>query len=180
MWKIADLHLYVRFYAPYEGGWTRTTAALNARYRQVHRQSPTGPTAERYDLARRYTAPMHFDSPARADGYRLAPDDTATAAPPAAGAPRTVDAARGAGARAGAEAQAPARGLGRGEPREHLRLLRRHVHAGRHLGAVHREFHARDPGPRRVHRQRPHLRIHAPPRCAHRRHACSRTCSCSP
>jgi hypothetical protein len=79
-WKIQRLHLFVRFYAPYEGGWTRSTPQLNARY---------GKSTARADRPASPPAPMHFESPSL-PGYRLAPEGTATAATPAAGATRTV------------------------------------------------------------------------------------------
>jgi SnoaL-like domain len=87
VWKIAKLQLFVRFYAPYESGWTRTTAALNARYGKSSAK-PDRPTSQRYETwPTRFVAPMHF---AGADAYRLAPENTATAAAPAANMPRTA------------------------------------------------------------------------------------------
>lgn len=89
LWKIRRLHLYVRFYAPYKGGWTRTTSELNARYGHSTAKADRPPT-ERYPTwPERYVAPMHYAG--EADGaYRLAPPDTAQAPPPAANATRTA------------------------------------------------------------------------------------------
>jgi hypothetical protein len=81
VWKISRMHLFIRFYAPYEGGWTRSTPTLNARYGKS--------TAKPDRAASGVVARMHFDSPAR-PGYRLAPENGATATPPAAGTTRTV------------------------------------------------------------------------------------------
>lgn len=89
VWKISRLHLFIRFYAPYEGGWTRTTPALNARYGKSSAK-PDRPASVKYDTwPASYSAPMHFESPARSS-YRLAPENTATAPPPATGTTRTV------------------------------------------------------------------------------------------
>jgi SnoaL-like domain len=89
VWKIAKLHLYVRFYAPYESGWTRTTAALNERFGKSTAK-PDRPTTQRHaSWPTRYTVPMHYGSQA-IDSYRLAPAYSATAPLPAANAPRTA------------------------------------------------------------------------------------------
>jgi hypothetical protein len=88
VWKIQRLQLHLRFYAPYEGGWTRTTAALNARYGKSTAKSdrPSG----RYETwPTRQIAPMHYGRTAEA-AYQLAPDNSARAAEPAAGAVRTA------------------------------------------------------------------------------------------
>ena len=89
MWKIARLHLYVRFYAPYESGWTRTTAALNERFGKST-ASPDRPTAERHPTwPTRYTPPMHYATQG-IDSYRLAPANSVKAPAPAANAPRSA------------------------------------------------------------------------------------------
>jgi SnoaL-like domain len=88
VWKIARLHLYVRFYAPYEGGWTRTTAALNERFGKSTAR-PDRPTAERHPTwPTRYTMPMHYGQ--GIDNYRLAPPNSVSAPAPAANAARTA------------------------------------------------------------------------------------------
>jgi hypothetical protein len=89
VWKIRRLHLYLRFYAPYEGGWTRTTAALNARYGKSTATADRAPS-ERYETwPTRFIAPMHFGADPIAR-YRLAPDDRVRAPAPEANAPRTA------------------------------------------------------------------------------------------
>lgn len=89
IWKIAKLHLYVRFYAPYESGWTRTTAALNERFGKSTAR-PDRPAAERHPTwPTRYAPPMHYSMP-EADSYRLAPSNAVKAPPAAANAPRTA------------------------------------------------------------------------------------------
>jgi SnoaL-like domain len=86
VWKIQRLKLFVKFYAPYEGGWTRTTVATNARYGKstAHPDQPNKAPLAGWPFA--FEAPMHFGNPARTD-YRLAPPDAARAT---AGSPRTV------------------------------------------------------------------------------------------
>jgi hypothetical protein len=87
-WKIRSMHLYVRFFAPYEGGWTRTTAALNERYgKSTAKPDQAGGRYETYPA--RQVAPMHYGKLDYA-AYRLAPDDAVKAAEPAAGAARNV------------------------------------------------------------------------------------------
>jgi hypothetical protein len=84
-WKISQAQLFLRFYAPYEGGWTRTSAAQNARF-GASRLRPTRPPSQRYEtFPAIHTAPFHFDNPARS-GYRLAAARAATG-PAAATAP---------------------------------------------------------------------------------------------
>jgi hypothetical protein len=89
-WKIRKLLLVPRFHAPYEGGWTRTTAALNARYGKSTARADR-PASTRYETwPTRYIAPMHYDGEAQG-AYRLAPENTAQAPAPAANAaPRTA------------------------------------------------------------------------------------------
>jgi hypothetical protein len=86
-WKISKLKLFNRFYAPYEGGWTRTTADLNARYGRSTAKADRA-TTTRYDTwPTRFIAPMHFTGE---PPYRLAPENTVKAPPAPANAPRTA------------------------------------------------------------------------------------------
>jgi hypothetical protein len=89
VWKIQQLHLYLRFFAPYEGGWTHTTAALNARFGKstARPDRPPGSAYETWPV--RQVAPMHYGK-LNYSVYKLAPDDTAKAAEPAAGTARTA------------------------------------------------------------------------------------------
>jgi hypothetical protein len=87
-WKIQNLHLAVRFFAPYEGGWTRTTAALNERYGKSTAK-PDRPGGRYETWPARQLAPMHYGKLDYA-AYRLAPDDAVKAPELAANAPRTV------------------------------------------------------------------------------------------
>lgn len=89
VWKIRRLQLFVRFYAPYEGGWTRTTAALNARYGRSTAKADRGPTTRYETWPVRFTAPLHFAGETTG-GYRLAPEGSARATAPADNAPRTA------------------------------------------------------------------------------------------
>jgi len=88
VWKISRLHLFVRFYAPYEQGWTRATPALNARYGRSTAK-PDRASSQRYGTwPERFIAPMHYAS-AQAP-YRLAPPAAIRAPEPAANTPRTA------------------------------------------------------------------------------------------
>jgi hypothetical protein len=89
LWKIRKLHLFVRFYAPYEGGWTRTTEALNARYGKSTAKASSGPTVKYATWPAWFTAPLHFKNPA-VDSYRVAPENAARAVAPEPGKTRTV------------------------------------------------------------------------------------------
>jgi hypothetical protein len=88
-WKIRRLHLFVRFYAPYEGGWTRTTDALNARYGKSIARATAGPSVKYATWPAAFTAPLHFRNPGT-DEYRLAPENSRRATQPAAGNARSV------------------------------------------------------------------------------------------
>ena len=70
LWKIAALHYYVRFHAPYEGGWTQATPASSRSYGKSAIK-PTRDSSVKYEpWPSNFTAPVHFDNPARSD-YRL-------------------------------------------------------------------------------------------------------------
>lgn len=71
-WKISRLHLFMRFYVPYDQGWTRATAAMNARYGRSTAK-PDRPPSVRYDTwPARFVAPMHYAQEAPGS-YVLAP-----------------------------------------------------------------------------------------------------------
>ena len=80
VWKIRSLHLYVKFYAPYEGGWTHATDAATARYGKsaVKPSHPSSVTYGFYPAA--FNAPFHYQNPAQSD-YRLVPEQPAAAVP---------------------------------------------------------------------------------------------------
>ena len=89
VWKISRLQLFPRFYAPYEGGWTHTTAELNARYGRSTARPDRAPSVRYGTYPTRFTAPMHYAGE-KSGSYRLAPENTAHAAPAPANAPRTA------------------------------------------------------------------------------------------
>jgi hypothetical protein len=81
VWKIRTLHLYVKFYAPYEGGWTKAAADSALRYGKS-KQRPTKPPSVAYKpWPARFTPPFHYENPVQSK-YAFAP-----AAPPAASGP---------------------------------------------------------------------------------------------
>jgi SnoaL-like domain len=87
VWKISRLQLFPRFYAPYEGGWTRTTAQLNARYGRSAARPDRPPSQQYASWPTRFVAPMHYAAE-KPGTYRLAPANAVHA--PAANAPRTA------------------------------------------------------------------------------------------
>jgi hypothetical protein len=65
VWKIKSLHFYVKFYAPYEGGWTRATKASALRYGKS-KVRPDRPTSVQYEpYPARFTPPFHYENPVR-------------------------------------------------------------------------------------------------------------------
>jgi hypothetical protein len=86
VWKIRTLHLYVKFFAPYEGGWTRASEEASLRYGKST-VKPTHPTTVAYrPYPADFTPSFHYDNPARS-AYRLLQPPTA---PAADSAPKTV------------------------------------------------------------------------------------------
>ena len=82
VWKIKTLHYYVKFYAPYEGGWTQATAE-GARAYGKSQVKPTRPGSVNYPAyPAAYAVPAHYDNPARS-AYRLLPVSAVTPAPAA-------------------------------------------------------------------------------------------------
>ena len=72
VWKIKTLHYYVKFYAPYEGGWTQATAEGAHAYGKSP-VKPTRPGSVDYPAyPAAYAVPAHYDNPARS-AYRLLP-----------------------------------------------------------------------------------------------------------
>jgi hypothetical protein len=89
VWKIRRLHLYLRFYSPYEGGWTHATAPLNARYGRST-AAADAPSSPYGTWPVRFPAPMHYAATPLA-AYRLAPADSVVAGEPVGSdAPRSA------------------------------------------------------------------------------------------
>lgn len=86
VWKIRSLHLYLKFYAPYEGGWTRASEETSLRYGKsaVKPSRPTSVAYRPYPAA--FTVPFHYENPA-VSAYRLVTPPVPAAAP---ATPRTV------------------------------------------------------------------------------------------
>ncbi|MEJ0100821.1 MAG: nuclear transport factor 2 family protein [Pseudomonadota bacterium] len=89
VWKIRKLQLFPRFYAPYEGGWTHTNAQFNARYGRSTAKADRSASVKYETWPTRFIAPLHFAADT-ALSYRLAPENSARAAAPAANAPRSA------------------------------------------------------------------------------------------
>lgn len=68
VWKIRKLHFFVKFYAPYEGGWTRAPKEHSATYGKS-KVKPTRPTSVKYQaFPAQFTPPFHYENPGRAAG----------------------------------------------------------------------------------------------------------------
>ena len=79
VWKIQRLHLYLRFHAPYESGWTATDAALNARYGKSTARADRPASSRHGSWPEHFIAPMHYAGEAAADYRLLAPPAQAPA-----------------------------------------------------------------------------------------------------
>lgn len=86
VWKIQSLHYYVKFYAPYEGGWTHASAEGAHAYGKSTIKPTRASSVDYPAYPASYVVPMHYDNPARSS-YRLLP---ATAAPSAAPSGKSV------------------------------------------------------------------------------------------
>ncbi|HEU4626847.1 MAG TPA: nuclear transport factor 2 family protein [Steroidobacteraceae bacterium] len=65
VWKIRSLHFYVKFYAPYEGGWTKAPAASALRYGKSNVR-PDRPTSVKYQpYPAHFTPPFHYENPVK-------------------------------------------------------------------------------------------------------------------
>jgi len=87
VWKLKSLHFYTKFYAPYEGGWTKAPKDSALRYGKsnVRADRPTSVKYQPYPA--RFTPPYHYQNPA-ATGYTFG---GATSAPAVKGeVPRTA------------------------------------------------------------------------------------------
>jgi hypothetical protein len=87
VWKIRKLHFFVKFYAPYEGGWTRVAKDYASGYGKS-KVRPTRPTSVKYEAyPAQFTPPFHYENPV-ATSYRFGAEN----APSASGGtpPKTV------------------------------------------------------------------------------------------
>jgi hypothetical protein len=65
VWKIRSLHFYVKFYAPYEGGWTKAPAGSALRYGKSSAR-PDKPTSVKYQpYPAHFTPPFHYENPVK-------------------------------------------------------------------------------------------------------------------
>lgn len=88
VWKIKKLHFYVKFYAPYEGGWTRAAPETALRYGKS-KVRPNRPTSVKYQpYPAQFTPPFHYENPVTTN-YVFS-GNAQLAAPANAKAPTTV------------------------------------------------------------------------------------------
>ena len=83
VWKIRNLHLYLRFYAPYEGGWTRAAPELAYRYGRS-KVKATRPTSVAYSPYPASFEPAFHDDRPELAGALLSSGDSVKPAPAAA------------------------------------------------------------------------------------------------
>ena len=63
VWKIKKLHFFVKFYAPYEGGWTKAPKDSALRYGKS-KVGPDRPTSVKYQpYPAQFTVPFHYENP---------------------------------------------------------------------------------------------------------------------
>lgn len=87
VWKIKALHFYTKFYAPYEGGWTRAPKGSALRYGKSN-VKPSKPTTVKYEpYPGRFTPPFHYANPVTTSYVFGGPKQ---ALPSSSKAPRTV------------------------------------------------------------------------------------------
>jgi hypothetical protein len=78
VWKIKALHFYTKFYAPYEGGWTRAPKDSALRYGKSS-VKPTRPTSVKYQpFPARFAPPFHYENPV-STSYKFGGPETASA-----------------------------------------------------------------------------------------------------
>ena len=84
VWKIRALHFYVKFYAPYEGGWTKAPQGSALRYGKSGVR-PNKPTSVKYQpYPARFAPPFHYENPVKTSYVFNATtaDPTIKASPP--------------------------------------------------------------------------------------------------
>jgi hypothetical protein len=78
-WKIKKLHFFVKFYAPYEGGWTKAPKESALRYGKS-RIRPDRPTTVKYQpYPAKFTVPFHYENPVTS-AYKPHSSDVTSAA----------------------------------------------------------------------------------------------------
>lgn len=89
VWKIRKLHFFVKFYAPYEGGWTRAGQKEALRYAKS-RVRPNRPPSVKYEAyPARFTPPFHYENPVTS-GYTFASSAADSPQMPNSEPPKTV------------------------------------------------------------------------------------------
>ncbi|MEJ1964836.1 MAG: nuclear transport factor 2 family protein [Gammaproteobacteria bacterium] len=92
VWKIKTLHFYTKFYAPYEGGWTRAPKDSALRYGKSSVKPSLPPSVKYESYPAKFTPPFHYANPV-ATNYVFggaAPASSAAAQASKLSAPKTV------------------------------------------------------------------------------------------
>jgi len=87
VWKIKSLHFYTKFYAPYEGGWTKAPQDSALRYGKSSVRADRAASAKYQPYPARFTPPFHYENPVTS-GYTFG--GASSAAPAKGEPPKTV------------------------------------------------------------------------------------------
>jgi hypothetical protein len=78
VWKIQSLHFYTRFYAPYEGGWTKAPKDSALRYGKSSVRADRPASVKYQPYPARFTPPFHYENPVTT-GYTFGGTNTPVA-----------------------------------------------------------------------------------------------------
>jgi len=89
VWKIRTVHFYTKFFAPYEGGWTRAPKDSALRYGKST-VKPTKPTSVKYQpFPAHFAPPFHYENPV-ATSYEFGGPESVASIKPDASRVKTV------------------------------------------------------------------------------------------
>ncbi|MBX5461486.1 MAG: nuclear transport factor 2 family protein [Steroidobacteraceae bacterium] len=89
VWKIQSLHFYVKFYAPYEGGWTKAPKETALRYGKSNVRPDRPPSVKYEPYPAHFTPPFHYENPVTSS-YVFGASAPAPKGSSAGSPPRTV------------------------------------------------------------------------------------------
>jgi hypothetical protein len=89
IWKIKTLHFYLKFYAPYEGGWTHAPKDSALRYGKSNVKPSKPPSVKYAPYPAKFSAPFHYENPVTTS-YVFGGEKAAQASDSKSTAPKTV------------------------------------------------------------------------------------------
>lgn len=89
VWKIKSLHFYLKFYAPYEGGWTRAAKASALRYGKSNVRPDRASSVKYEPYPAHFTPAFHYENPVTTS-YVFGSGKSGTAGAPQSTQPLTV------------------------------------------------------------------------------------------